>query len=210
MSIFTTSRYNWNLSSLSDHLQSSFRHMIIHSDSTSAIERASHIGVGPGQRVARDIFRQVSSLNTISRSANIQWVKGHSGAPGNEAADALAGMEGTKIKSSPVVSLTHLKTRIAKIYSNAKTAWSNDPGHIGRTSIGPPPPPKKSCLDRARNCLERTVAQIRCGHWRSAVYFKRIRRRTTDHCWFCNNKNRKMTRSHVLLHCPSDRLVAAR
>jgi hypothetical protein len=74
----------------------------------------------------------------------------------------------------------------------------------------PAPPPKKSCLDKTRNCLARTVAQIRCGHWRSAVYLKRIRRRSTDHCWFCNNKNRKMTRSHTLLHCSNERLVAAR
>jgi ribonuclease HI len=120
------------------HLQNSFRHMIIHSDSTSAIERAGHTGVRPGQRVARDIFRQVSSLNAVTRSADIQWAKGHSGAPGNEAADALAGMEGTKIKSSPVTSLTHLKTRIAKIYSDAKIAWGRDPGRIGRTFIAPP------------------------------------------------------------------------
>jgi ribonuclease HI len=122
------------------HLQGSFKHMIIHSDSTSAIERASHTGVGPGQRVARDIHRQVSSLNSIHRSADIRWVKGHSEAPGNEAADTLAGNEGMKIRPSPVTSLTHLKTRIAKMYSEAKTTGSNAPGRTGTTSIGPPPP----------------------------------------------------------------------
>jgi hypothetical protein len=31
----------------------------------------------------------------------------------------------------------------------------------------------------------------------------------TDGCWFCDGQ-RKMTRSHVLLHCQSARLVAAR
>jgi hypothetical protein len=99
---------------------------------------------------------------------------------------------------------------IAKMYSEAKIAWSNVPGRRGKASIGPPPPPKKSCLDKERNSLARTVAQIRCGHWRSAAYFKRIRRRPTDHCWFCNDKNRKMTRSHTLLHCPNERLAEAR
>jgi hypothetical protein len=115
--------------------------MVIHSDSTSAIERASHTCVGPGQRVARDIYKQVSSLNSIHRSADIRWVKGHSGAPGNEAADTLAGKGGTKIRPSPVISLTHLKTKITKMYSEAKTTWSNAPGRTGTTSIGPPPPP---------------------------------------------------------------------
>jgi hypothetical protein len=113
-----------------------------------------------------------------------------------------------KIKTNPITSLTHLKSIIAGRYTDAKKAWSEEPGRTGKSSIGPPPPPKKSCLDRARNSLARTVAQIRTGHWRSAVYLKRIRKRTSDHCWFCNNKNRKMTRSHVLLHCPEESLVA--
>jgi hypothetical protein len=90
---------------------------------------------------------------------------------------------------------------ISRKYSDAKASWSRNPGLRGKDSVGIPPPPKKSCLDKARNSLARTVAQIRSGHWRSAVYLKRIKKRTTDHCWFCHKKERKMTRSHVLLHC---------
>jgi len=44
----------------------------------------------------------------------------------------------------------------------------------------------------------------RTGHWRSAVFLKRIRKRTDNNCWFC--KRPKMTRSHVLLHCANARL----
>ena len=73
----------------------------------------------------------------------------------------------------------------------------------------PPPPPKKSMLDKARNAIARTAAQIRTGHWRSAVYLKMIRKRTDDKCWFFQDSV-KMTRSHVLLHCWNPRLVAAR
>jgi hypothetical protein len=66
--------------------------------------------------------------------------------------------------------------------------------------------PKKSCMDRAKNGIARTAAQIRTGHWRSAVYLKRIKkRRREDKCWFCCGQSR-MTRSHVLLHCRSDKI----
>jgi hypothetical protein len=84
---------------------------------------------------------------------------------------------------------------------------------INRTVHGteeiPPPPLKKSCLDRMRNSLARTVAQIRTGHWRSAVYLKRIRKMADDKCWFCQSSAR-MTRSHVLLHCPNGKLRVSR
>jgi len=73
----------------------------------------------------------------------------------------------------------------------------------------PPPPPKKSFLDKARNALARTAAQICTGHWRSAVYLKRIRKRQNDKYWFCRRPN-WMIRSHVLLHCPDAKLRAAR
>jgi hypothetical protein len=40
-------------------------------------------------------------------------------------------------------------------------------------------------MDRARNAIAQTAAQIRSGHWRSAVYFKRTRKRKNDGgCWF--------------------------
>jgi hypothetical protein len=41
------------------------------------------------------------------------------------------------------------------------------------------------------------------------VYLKRIRKRADDKCWFCHGPA-KMTRSHVLLHCPAEKLPAAR
>jgi hypothetical protein len=64
-------------------------------------------------------------------------------------------------------------------------------------------------LDRTKNETARVATQIRIGHWRSAVYLKRIRKREDDGCWFFSGRKR-MTRSHILLHCPNDKLRAAR
>jgi hypothetical protein len=56
--------------------------------------------------------------------------------------------------------------------------------------------------------IARTAAQIRTGHWRSAVYLRRTKKRKDDRCWFCEGGAR-MTRSHALLHCPNATLAAA-
>jgi hypothetical protein len=104
----------------------------------------------------------------------------------------------------PVASMAYLKLKISERFRKAKDASA---AHHGTEEI-PPPPRKKSCLDHMRNSLARTAAQIRTGHWRSAVYLKRIHKRADDKCWFCQGPAR-MTRSHVLLHCSAEKLWAA-
>jgi hypothetical protein len=93
------------------------------------------------------------------------------GTRGNEKADVLAGKVAEKKSYSRVMSLAHLKLQISEKFRKAKTAWHDAPGHHGSEEI--PPPPPKSCL---WNALVRTAVQIRTGHWRSAVYLKRIRK----------------------------------
>jgi hypothetical protein len=81
------------------------------------------------------------------------------------------------------MSIAHLKLRISEKFRNAKVSWNKAPEHHGTEEV-PPPPPKKSFLDSMRNALARSAAQIRTGHWRSAVYLKRIRKMVEDKCWF--------------------------
>jgi hypothetical protein len=97
-----------------------------------------------------------------------------------------------------MVPITSLKLQISERYNKAKERWNRNLAYLGKDSI----PPK--------NGIARVASQIRSGHWKSAVYLKRIRKRDDDRCWYCFKNGRKMTRSHVLLHCTNARLVSAR
>jgi hypothetical protein len=102
------------------------------------------------------------------RESHVQLRLSGSKVLGNEKADALAGQEAKKASLSPLVSMTSLKLQISEKYNRAREKWNANPALHGNDSITPPPP-KKSCLDGAKNGLARVVAQIRSGYWRSAV-----------------------------------------
>jgi len=69
------------------------------------------------------------------------------------------------------------------------------------------PPPKKSMLDKARNAIARTAAQIRTGHW--LCTFTESASETMTSAGSARALH-KMTRSHVLSHCKNQRLRSAR
>jgi hypothetical protein len=132
--------------------------------------------------------------------------------PGNERADELAGKAAQLVGTQNIMSLSHIKLRISERFRKAEDSWHADPTHHGTEEI-PPPPPKKSMLDMAKNSIARVAAQIRTGHWRSAVYVKRIRKRDSDRCWLCEGlggTQHRISRAHVLMNCRNPQVASAR
>jgi hypothetical protein len=66
-------------------------------------------------------------------------VKGHSGTPGNECADTLAGRAAEKAAWSKFISPAFLKLRVSEKFRAAKDKWDTDPDHHGTEEIPPPP-----------------------------------------------------------------------
>jgi ribonuclease HI len=62
----------------------------------------------PGPDQAKSIRTILSTLEREGRTAEIQWVKGHPGIPGNEHADVLAGRAAEKTARSKFISLAYL------------------------------------------------------------------------------------------------------
>jgi len=116
-----------------------FRHMVIHSDSTSAIARIQHSSAGPGQSVAASVSQNlVHPLASDERSAEILWVKGDIG---SERADDLAGKAAEKKGWPWITSMTHLKLRISD-HGSLKRPGTTIPNTAG---------PRKSRCHRPRN-----------------------------------------------------------
>jgi hypothetical protein len=94
-----------------------------------------------------------------------------------------------------------LKLHISERSREAKMEWHKNPKRHRKDEI-PTPAPKKSCMDGGRNSIARAAAQIRTGHGTSAIYLKRINKRTSDNCWFCEG-GATMTRTPGLRPHPS-------
>jgi ribonuclease HI len=78
-------------------------------DLTSTIARTNHSGARPGQaepRIQKIVTRMILQEG---RWVQVLWVEGHTGIPGNEKADALAGKAAGKASWSLVTSMAYLK-----------------------------------------------------------------------------------------------------
>jgi len=84
-----------------DDRSEAFQHVVIRTDSQSAIARAGHTGAGPRQAVAQETFQLVSE--------NVQYNMDQ-GPQRGERADILAGKAAEKMSWFRITSLAHLCT----------------------------------------------------------------------------------------------------
>ena len=99
MSGFTPSKSLVGAVPVDWYRRSDFQHLIVHSNSTSAIAGMCHSGAGPGQGPAANVHQMVGdTLFHERRSAELFWIKAHTSIPANERADRLAGAAAEKTK----------------------------------------------------------------------------------------------------------------
>jgi hypothetical protein len=93
------------------------------------------------------------------KTTEIACIKGPAGAPGYDRVDALAGKAAEMAAWSPTTSLAHLKLRVPEKFRESKEIWHKDRRHHGSEEIAPRPP-KKSCVDGARNAQVRPATGV--------------------------------------------------
>jgi hypothetical protein len=165
-----------------------------------------HNKSGAGKSRAVKVIGHIQRLRRRGQTASIDWIKGHSDNKGNDRADYLAGQaaQSPGRNGKRQVSIAWMREKVSNSYTIAANLELQSRGKLTIT----PPPPKKSALDKALNGEARIASQLRTNHWLFGVYLKQIEKRDTTGHWFCEDTCQtreppKMTRTHVLLRCPT-------
>ena len=79
--------------------------------------------LGRTRTTARKIQVMVARLSQQYQTAEIAWLKGHAGMPGNEKSDTLAGKAAGRIAWSPTTSLVYLILQISERFQKSKEKW---------------------------------------------------------------------------------------
>ncbi|KAJ5402736.1 uncharacterized protein N7487_008632 [Penicillium crustosum] len=171
-------------------------------DSSSALQAIKNMRNKSGQRIVHAIHQAATEIQNAEIALRLQWVPGHCGNPGNDAADRMAKHAASPGKSHPFRLL--LTRERAFIRRNIAAQWeqewrtSSKGGHLRKIDDALPATHTRKLygsLPRGRAYL---LTQLRTSHNWLSTYRKKIGYGDDDRC----DCGAQETVIHVLVDCP--------
>jgi ribonuclease HI len=184
------------------------KRLVVLSDSQAALKRAATDRLGPGQAIALDIRAQAQALMDNGVEVTLQWVPSHIGIDGNEKADEAA-KEAAKNPSVPEAerysSFSYISRKIRAQKQSETMDWLYKTTYKGGnkkrnrayslSGLSKPDP----LVSSAAKPVAKRFYQLKMGHAITASYLCRIKKSSSQKCWWCNAAKQDI--EHLFFEC---------
>jgi hypothetical protein len=177
----------------------------IYSDNIPALRATANPRYQSGQRLIKRTMGAIEKALASGRRVHLTWAPGHTGIPGNEAADRIAAMstrEDSVISTPSWANGTFRSVVMGKLRTRRQEASAHRRWNSGRRlrEIDATLPGKhvKLLYDKLTRAEAQVLAQLRIDHSKMRAFLFRIGAVDDDKCE-CG-RGRENTR-HFLLHC---------
>ena len=173
--------------------------IVIFTDSLSTIQTLENLR-DESKEISQITYNIHQLMYNYNTEVVLQWIPGHSGIQGNEAADKLAKQGAALPQPDNPVTYDTVK---GMINSNIKEEWlnnwaSNTTGRVLFTNMTRPNP--RDPINKLPRGNQSTIFRLRTGHVPLNGFLSRIKKDHPAQCRLCNHPNESV--EHHLLHCP--------